>query len=82
MPLMAYSTTFAVNVLAGYGLTVLGALLALAAGVWWMMAGEWAHGKSQPMAFRGLSTLAFVLFTVGLFWQLFGYIHLNYTSNW
>ena len=76
---LAYSPVFACNVLAGYGLTVLGALLALAAGVWWMTAGEWLKG-AQPAAFRGLSTLAFLLFVVGLFWQLFGYVHLDYTN--
>jgi len=79
---MAYSSTFALNVLVGFGLTFVGAVLALVAGVWWMLAGEWAHGQRQPLAFRGLSTLAFLLFTVGLFWQLIGYVHLNYTTNW
>ncbi len=79
---LAYSHTFIVNVLAGYGLTVLGALLALAAGVWWMRAGEWAHGAPPPPAFRALSALAFLLFIGGLFWQLFGYLRIEYTSGW
>ena len=79
---MAYSAAFASNVLAGYALTVLGAMLALAAGVWWMRAGEWAHGEPQPTAFRALSALAFLTFIVGLFWQLFGYLHIEYTTGW
>ena len=78
---LAYSQTFAVNIIAGYLLTVLGAVLALAAGVWWMWAGEWAHGEPRPAAFKALSTLAFVLFVVGLFWQLAGYLRLNYTGG-
>ncbi len=78
---LAYSHAFVVNVLAGYGLTVLGAVLALAAGVWWMRAGEWAHGAPPP-AFRALSALAFLLFIGGLFWQLFGYLRIEYTSGW
>jgi len=76
----AYSHTFALNVVAGYLLTVLGAVLALAAAVWWMRAGEWAHGEPQPPAFRALTALAFVLFVGGLFWQLAGYLRLNYTT--
>jgi hypothetical protein len=77
----AYSQTFALNVLAGYGLTVLGALMALVAGVWWMLAGEWMRDK-PPAAFRALSTLAFVCFAVGLFWQLAGYLRIEYTRGW
>jgi hypothetical protein len=61
---------------------VLGAVLALAAGVWWMQAGEWAHGEPKPPAFRALSAAAFTLFTIGLFWQLIGYLRLEYTSGW
>jgi hypothetical protein len=79
---LAYSQTFALNVVAGYLLTVLGAVLALTAGVWWMRAGEWTHGQPPPPAFRALSVLAFVLFVAGLFWQLMGYLRLDYTSNW
>lgn len=79
---MAYGATFASNVLAGYGLTVLGAVLALAAGVWWAWAGEWAHGEPRPTAFRALSAVAVLLFIVGLFWQLFGYLHIEYTTGW
>jgi hypothetical protein len=77
----AYSPIFAVNVLAGYLLTVLGALLALAAAVWWVRAGEWSHGKPPP-AFRMLATAAFSLFVVGIFWQLVGYLRLTYGGFW
>lgn len=77
---MAYSPTFVVDVIAGYLLTVLGAVLALAAGVWWMLAGEFAHGEPEPRAFRALSAAAFAIFTVGLFWQLIGYLRLDYAG--
>ncbi len=76
---MAYSPTFASNVTAGFLLTVLGAVLALAAAVWWTRAREWADGAPPP-AFRLLSTAAFALFIVGLFWQLIGYLRLD--SGW
>ncbi len=79
---MAYSPSFAWDVVAGYTLTVVGAVLSLVAGVWWMQAREWARGVEQPPAFRALCTAAFALFTLGLFWQLFGYLRLEYTSGW
>ena len=78
----AYSPIFVMNVLAGYGLTVLGALLGLAAAVWWMRAGEWLRGGTPPAAFRALSTLAFLLFIIGIFWQLAGYLRIEYTRGW
>lgn len=78
---LAYSQAFAVNVIAGYLLTVLGAVLGLAAAVWWVRAREWAHGEPPP-AFRALSTVAIVLFVAGLLWQLIGYLRLEYTSGW
>ena len=77
---LAYSQTFAVNIIAGFLLTVLGAVLALAAAVWWTRAGEWAHGEPPPPAFRALGALAGILFVVGLFWQLAGYLCLNYSG--
>jgi hypothetical protein len=79
---LAYNQTFAMNVIAGYLLTLLGAVLGLAAVVWWTWTGEGAQGGSRPQAFRALSTLAFVLFVVGLFWQLAGYLRLNYAGAW
>jgi len=78
----AYSHTFALSVLAGYGLTVLGALLGLAAAVWFMLAGEWLRGGTTPAAFRALSTLAFLCFMIGIFWQLAGYLWIEYTRGW
>jgi hypothetical protein len=73
---MAYSHTFALNVIAGYLLTVLGAVLALTAAVW-SVAGSWPQGR-PPLAFRALCTLAFAAFIGGILWQLVGYLHLEY----
>jgi len=75
----AYSPTFASNVILGYLLTVLGAVLGLAAAVWWARAREWADTPPPP-AFRALCTVAFASFTVGIFWQLVGYLRLD--SGW
>jgi protein-S-isoprenylcysteine O-methyltransferase Ste14 len=78
---LAYSPIFAVNIIAGYLLTVLGAVLCLATAVWFSAAGEWAHVE-PPSTFRALGTIAVVLFIVGLFWQLTGYIRLDYAGVW
>jgi len=78
----AYSPTFALNVTTGLILTVLGALLGLAAGIWYMRAGEWAHREARPLGFRALSAAAFIAFVVGLFWQLLGYLRLEYAAWW
>jgi hypothetical protein len=79
---LAYSPAFALNIVAGYLLTVLGAVLALAAAAWWSLAGEWLRGEPPPAAFRALSALAVILFVAGLVWQLAGYLRLNYTGAW
>ena len=73
---MAYSQTFALNVVAGYLLTVLGAVLALAAAVWSSVRG-WGEGRS-PLAFRALCTVAFLAFIARIVWQLIGYLRLEY----
>jgi uncharacterized membrane protein YidH (DUF202 family) len=77
---LAYSPVFGVNVIAGYLLTVLGAVLALASAVWWVWTEEGTRAGSRLPALRVLSTLAFALFVVGLFWQLAGYLRLNYSG--
>ncbi len=79
---MAYSATFFWNVTAGYLLTLLGAASALVAGVRWIRLGERVHGEPRPSAFRVLSLAAIVVFTIGLFWQLFGYLRLAYAVGW
>jgi len=79
---LAYSQTFAVNVIAGFLLTVLGAVLALATIVWWTWTGDAVPAESRARAFRALSAFAIVLFVVGLFWQLAGYLRLDYAGVW
>jgi hypothetical protein len=77
---MTYSTTFFWNVTAGFLLTLLGAAGALVAGVWWMRTGERGGGEAQPVALRLVWAAAIAMFTIGLFWQLFGYLRLGYAA--
>ena len=79
MPL-AYSESFITNIIGPYLLTVVGAVLALAAGAWFMLAGEFANGKPRPFAYRALGMLAIALFVIGIAGQLRGYINLNYAG--
>jgi hypothetical protein len=72
-PTIFFNPQFVVNVIAGWTLTVLGAVLLLAAAVWFVAAGEWAHGQPRPAAWRALCTLGFALFIAGWVWQLVGY---------
>ena len=77
MPL-AYSPAFIGNVVVGFVVTVIGAVLALVAAVWYMRAREWAGNAPRPLAFRALSVAAVLLFVVGIAWQLKGYLRLEY----
>jgi putative Ca2+/H+ antiporter (TMEM165/GDT1 family) len=77
---IAYSSTFTPNVIAGLLLTLLGAVLALALTVCWSWAEDRAHGGLPPPAIRKLSAVAFALFTIGIFWQLIGYLRMEWTG--
>jgi hypothetical protein len=78
---MAYSSTFALSVIAGYLLTVLGAVLSLVTVIWWMAAGEWRHHQPPP-SFRALTAVALGIFIIGIFWQLVGYLTIEYSRLW
>ena len=79
---IAYSQAFTVNIIAGYLLGLLGTLLCLVAAVWWVQAREWLDNGSPPPAFRALTAAAFTLFTIGILWQLVGYLRLEYVVGW
>jgi xanthine/uracil permease len=78
---MAYSSTFALSVITGYLLTVLGAVLSLVTVIWWMGAGEWRH-RQPPPSFRALTVVAVGIFIIGIFWQLVGYLRIEYSRLW
>jgi hypothetical protein len=79
---IAYSQAFTVNIVAGYLLGLLGALLALVAAVWWVQAQEWLDSGPPPPVFGALTAAAFTLFTIGIVWQLVGYLRLEYAVGW
>jgi hypothetical protein len=79
---IAYSDAFTVNIVAGYLLVLLGDLFALVAAGWWVQAQEWLDSGPPPRTFRPLAVAAFTLFAIGIFWQLVGYLRLEYTVGW
>ncbi len=72
-PPIFFDLSFVRNVIAGFALTLLGALVLLAAGVWSSQAGEWLRGERRPAAWRALCALGLALFVIGIVWQLIGY---------
>jgi drug/metabolite transporter (DMT)-like permease len=82
MPVMAdppifFEPYFVWNVMGGYFILLVGMGLLLLAGIWWSRAGEWRHREQPPLAWRGLSALGFVLFALGIVWQLIGYVNVG-----
>jgi hypothetical protein len=73
---------FTLNVIAGFIVSLLGALLALAASVWCEKAEERAHGRRPSVACRVFGAAALGLFFIGTMWQLVGYLRLEYTVWW
>jgi hypothetical protein len=57
-------------------------LLSLVAAVWWAQAPEWLDNGPPPRAFQALTAAAFALFTIGIVWQLIGYLRLEYAVGW
>ena len=81
MPIsIAYSSTFTPNVIAGLLLALLGAVLALTLTVCWSWAEDRAQGGPPPPAIRKLFAAAFALFVIGIFWQLFGYLRMEWAG--
>jgi multisubunit Na+/H+ antiporter MnhG subunit len=64
---------FFTSVSAGLLLVVLGAVLLLVAAVGFARRPEPFAGDRPPSALRALSTIGFVIFLLGIAWQLIGY---------
>jgi hypothetical protein len=73
---------FTLKVIAGFVVSLVGALLALAASVWCEHAEDRAHGGRPPAACRAFCGAALGLFFIGTLWQLLGYLLLEYTIWW
>ncbi|HEY7204812.1 MAG TPA: hypothetical protein VIA61_10965 [Methylomirabilota bacterium] len=73
-PTIFFDPVFTMSVMAGWLLTVAGAVLLLLGAVWFSMAGEWRQGPVRPpSAFRALIGVGLVFWLGGLLWQFIGY---------
>jgi hypothetical protein len=74
---MSHSATFYnrffASISAGLLITTLGAVLLLIAAILFSRRPEPFAGDRPPSALRALSTIGFVVFVVGIAWQLVGY---------
>jgi hypothetical protein len=72
-PPIFFDPTFVINVIAGWVLTLAGALVLLVAAIWSVAAGEWMSGEPKPAAWRGLCAVGVAIFIAGWVWQIVGY---------
>jgi hypothetical protein len=70
------------NVTVAFAMMWLGAMLALAVDVWREQAGGWAQGGHRPLVFRACCAAGIGLCSLGILWQLVGYLRLEYTTWW
>jgi hypothetical protein len=76
-PTIFFDPVFVVNVVAGWLLTVLGAVVLLGAAVWSVAAGEWLRGEPKPAAWRALCAAGVAAFAAGWLWQIIGYYRIG-----
>ena len=77
---IAYSSTYTPNVIAGLLLTLLAAVLVLGLTTCWSWAEDRALGGPPPPSIRKLTALALALFAIGIFWQLIGYLRMEWAG--
>lgn len=76
-PVIFFDPRFVTNVIAGWVLVLLGALLLLCAGVWWSWANEPGRVEKAPRGWRALAGLGWVCFLAGIAWQVVGYVRVG-----
>ena len=73
---------FTLDVTLGVVVMLIGVLLALAVSVWWERARGQAPGGRQSLALSTSCAVALGIFSLGMIWQLVGYLWLEYTTWW
>lgn len=65
---------FFMSITAGLLVTLFGAVLLLAAAVWSSRRPEPFAGERSPSTLRNLSAVGFLIFLLGIAWQVVGYL--------
>ena len=81
MPLHV-NDVFTRDITIGFLVSLIGAMLIVLVGVGWQYFGGWAPRGHSPFTLPAFCAVGVGLFSVGLLWQLVGYLRLEYTRWW
>ena len=73
-PTIFFDSLFTQAVMAGWIITLMGVGILLLAAVWWTIAQDASQTSPRSGLWRGLCTIGFATFLLGIGWQLVGYV--------
>lgn len=80
-PTIFFDTFFTETVMAGWIITLAGVGILLLAAVWWTINQDSSQTSPRSGLWRGLCTIGFATFLLGIGWQLVGYVRFG-ALNW
>ncbi|HKZ08602.1 MAG TPA: hypothetical protein VJU81_24250 [Methylomirabilota bacterium] len=73
-PTIFFDKLFTEAVMAGWIITLVGVGILLLAAVWWTINQDSSQTSPRSGLWRGLCTIGFATFLLGIGWQLVGYV--------
>ncbi len=80
-PTIFFDSLFTQAVMAGWIITLVGVGILLLAAVWWTIMQDSSQTSPRSGLWRGLCTIGFATFLLGIGWQLVGYVRFG-ALNW
>ena len=80
-PTIFFDSLFTQAVMAGWIITLIGVGILLLAAVWWTIMQDSSQTSPRSGLWRGLCTIGFATFLLGIGWQLVGYVRFG-ALNW
>ena len=80
-PTIFLDSLFTGAVMVGWIITLMGVGILLLAAVWWTIAQDSSQTSPRSGLWRGLCTIGFATFLLGIGWQLVGYVRFG-ALNW
>ena len=80
-PTIFFDSLFTEAVMAGWIITFVGVGILLLAAVWWTINQDASQASPRSGLWRGLCTIGFATFLLGIGWQLVGYVRFG-ALNW